>query len=135
MPYRVYKIDPLDLSGRKAVGVKLPFESPSVFTSTYQTIEAYKSNILNYLSTAKGDRYFNPTFGNTLLNSLFEHYTETKRIAIEKQLRVELNYYFPKLSIDKLELVPTEEFNAFQLHLEFSVKNSDLKDELTINFA
>lgn len=135
MPYRLYKIDPLDLNSRKAVGLKLPFESPSVFTPTYQTLEAYKSNLLNYLSTAKGDRYFNPLFGNSLLRELFETYTDTKRVAIEKQLRIELMHYFPKLNIDKLELSEIDEAGACSLHIEFSVKNSDLKDELTVNFA
>lgn len=135
MPYRVVKINPLDLDSRKAVGVRLPFESPSVFTSTYQTLEAYKSNILNYLSTAKGDRYFNPFFGNKLLNSLFEHYTDAGKKALEKQLAVELSYYFPRLNIDRIDLQSTEENNEFQLHLEFSLKDSDLRDELVVGFG
>lgn len=135
MPYRVEKIKPIDLNERKAIGVKIPFSSPSVFTQTFVSIDAYKANIINYLSTAKGDRYFNPMFGNTLLNSLFEHYTETSRKSIEKELKVELGYYFPDLNIDELTLEATDEFNAFQLHIEFSLKNSNQKDEVTINFG
>ena len=36
------KINPLDRQPRKAVGVDLPFSSPSVFNSTYQTKDALK---------------------------------------------------------------------------------------------
>lgn len=135
MPYRVIKIDPKDLSERKAIGVKLPFSSPSVFSETYRTIDAYKSNILNYLSTAKGDRYFNPMFGNSLLNSLFEHYTVTKKESIEKSLKLELEFHFPQISVDSLELTATEDFNSFQLNIEFSIQDTDQKDSLVINFG
>lgn len=135
MAYIVGKTPVSDLSERKAIGIKMPFSCRSVFQPTYRTVDAYKTNILNYLSTAKGDRYFNPMFGTSILNSLFEHYTPERKKSIEQELKFELNYYFPKVVIDELELTSTEELNSFQLHIEFSIQDTNQKESLTLNFG
>lgn len=134
MPYRVHKIPVLDQDERKALGVRLPFSSPSVFMPTYQTIEAYKTNLLLFLMTGKQERYFNVTLGNGLLNQLFEQYTEEKRRFIEDQLREEIQYYFPKLKINKIELTGNPDGNLAQLSMNFEIKDTLLSDDLIISF-
>ena len=54
MAFEVKKIDPLDLQPRKAVGVALPFSGKAVFNSTFETKEAIKANLVNYLLTKRG---------------------------------------------------------------------------------
>lgn len=133
MPYRVSRIDPRDLEERRAIGIKIPFSSPSVFSETYQTIDMYRANVLNFLSTAKRERYFNPSFGNELLNALFEHYSVEKQKAIEKSIKYDLEYYFPRLNIDELRLTPSDNLDSYSLVLRFSIKGTNQRDELTIN--
>ena len=65
------RIIPVDINKRQAIGVKLPFDSPSVFTSTFTTKEQVKSNLINLLLTYPGERVLNPQFGVGLRNYLF----------------------------------------------------------------
>ena len=51
MAIRIQNKNPLDINKRVAVGVSIPFNNDSVFTSTYTTIDQTKYNIINYLLT------------------------------------------------------------------------------------
>ena len=56
MALRIANKYPIDTKPRVAVGVRLPFSEPYVFSSTYTTQDQLKSNILNYLMTNPGER-------------------------------------------------------------------------------
>jgi len=71
MPYRLQQIDPNDLNNRRYIGVGIPFNQPAVFRQTFTSKDAVKSNIINFLLTEQGDRYFNNLFGSGLRNFLF----------------------------------------------------------------
>ena len=62
MAFEAKKINVLDQQPRKAVGIDLPFNGKGVFNSTFETKEAIKANLINYILTGKGERYFKPTF-------------------------------------------------------------------------
>lgn len=135
MPYRVRKIPVGDLeSQRKAIGVKIPFSGDAVFIQTYQTKEALKMNILNYFLTAKGDRYMNPTFGNTLISNLFENYTEEKKFMIENQIQLDFSQYFPTVRINSMELEAFEDEHIIQLHLDYTIQDTGEQDTVTVDF-
>ena len=133
MPYRLIKKNPVEVSNRQAIGVRFPFTDG--FVPTYQTIDAVKSNLKTYLLTARGDRYFNPLYGNSLLNILFEHYTKEKADTIERLVRADLAMYFPKLILEGFKLIPVPDQNYIQMVLQFGVKDTGLKDELVIDFS
>lgn len=138
MPYRVTNKDS-KVSVRKALGVSLPFGtengSDTTFTSTYQTLSMYKTNLLNYLLTGKGDRYMNPSFGNTLQRLLFGqgNLNQEQKISIQASIEEDLYYYFPKLIINEVKLEEYED-NSIQISISFTVKNTDLSDELVVDF-
>lgn len=157
MAYNVRKIQPIDLEGRKIVGVKLPFGGnhsdmygdglylekerqrlqkrkarSTVFVPTYQTKDAIKTNLMNYFLTARGERYFNLSFGNELLKSLFEHDTPERRQIILDSTRRDLQVWFPTVSIIQLEINPVYE-NAIQLYLKYAIRGANVIDELVIN--
>ena len=67
------KINPLDRQPRKAVGIDIPFSAPAVFNSTFQTKDALKVNLINFLLTNRGERPLNPNFGGGIREMLFEN--------------------------------------------------------------
>ena len=134
MAYRVEKIAPVDIDERKAVGIKLPFSSDSVFTSTYQTLDAYKTNLINYLLTNKGERYFNPDFGSNIRSLLFEpSLSELRKEGLKSDLIQELSIFFPKLVVDAIE-ISDEIDHVIQIYLKFHIRDSRLSEELVVNF-
>ena len=68
MAYNPVQIPIVDLKPSTALGVAIPFESPSAFTSVYTTLEQTKYNIINYMLTNPGERPFNINFGAGLLS-------------------------------------------------------------------
>lgn len=134
MAFQVEKINPLDLQPRKAVGVKLPFSSKSVFTSTYTTQEALKSNLINYLLTNKGERYLNPTFGANIRSLLFEQMTVDVRDVIDSTIRTGIKTWFNSVTIDTLTVVEDSNSNTITIYMKYLVDYTNIQDELLINF-
>ena len=134
MAFQVEKINPLDLQPRKAVGVKLPFSSKSVFTSTYTTQEALKSNLINYLLTNKGERYLNPTFGANIRSLLFEQMTVDVRDVIDSTIRTGIKTWFSSVTIDTLTVVEDPNSNTITIYMKYLVDYTNIQDELLINF-
>lgn len=124
MAIRIPNQHPLDINQRVAVGVAIPFSSPSVFTQTFTTLDQIKSNIINYILTNTGERVLNPTFGANLRAQLFENITEDNLSALEIKLINDIRKYFPSVRIDQLTLSPIYEENAIQLVMVYSVLNN-----------
>ena len=134
MAFNRRKINPLDLQPRKAVGVSLPFSGQAVFNSTYQTKDAIKTNIINYFLTGVGERYLNPTFGSPLRNQLFENITEGSLTEVENLIRQGVFLYFPNVSPSRIDVESPSDSNTISLSMSYSINNTNIEDELTINF-
>ena len=124
MAIRIPNQNPLDINQRIAVGVAIPFSSPSIFTQTFTTVDQIKSNIINYILTNTGERVLNPNFGSNLRAQLFENITEDNLSALEIKLINDIRKYFPSVRIDQLALSPIYEENAIQLVMVYSVLNN-----------
>lgn len=134
MAFDVKRINPLDRQPRKAVGVAIPFSGKAVFNSTYETKEAIKSNLINYLLTGKGERYFNPTFGSGLRNELFANINRENLSTLEFKIRLDLENYFPTLEVLDLNVQTQPDNNIITLSLRFRLTDTLIEDEILINF-
>lgn len=134
MAFEVKKIHPLDLQPRKAVGVSLPFSAKDVFAPTYTTQEALKSNLINYLLTNKGERVLNPDFGIGLRSILFEQAVQESRDEVESLIRRGLSEWFPQVVITSLSVVFVPDNYTSTVYLKYSVNQTNIQDELLINF-
>lgn len=134
MAFEARRINPIDLEPRKAVGVSLPFDGKAVFNSTFQTIDAIKANLVNYLLTGRGERYFRPTFGSGLRNLLFENTSNRTLEEIEILIREALQNFFPELTVTDLGLNNLPDQNIVEFRLKFSIAGTRIEDEILINF-
>tara|TARA_B100002019_G_C21042614_1_gene485185 strand:+ start:287 stop:697 length:411 start_codon:yes stop_codon:yes gene_type:complete len=134
MAFKVRKIDPLDLQPRKAVGVSLPFSGKAVFNQTFETKDAIKTNLINYFLTARGERFLNPDFGNSLQNLLFDNITQDKVTQIDSLIREDLRIFFPKIVPVDISTVGDPDNNTVQFSLRYKISDTDVEDEVTINF-
>jgi phage baseplate assembly protein W len=134
MAFNVQKINPLDLQPRKAVGVSLPFSSNSVFNSTYTTQDALKANLVNHFLTEKGERYLNPDLGAGLRRLLFDQITEDKKGEIDAVIRTEISTYFPSVQVNDTKVVTSPDTNTVTVYIKYSVTQTNIQDELLINF-
>jgi phage baseplate assembly protein W len=131
MAIRIQNKNPLDINKRVAIGVSIPFNSNSVFTSTYTTIDQTKYNIINYLLTNNNERVLNPNFGANIRAFLFEDMTEPSLRALEMKLRNDIPLYFSNVKIIKLNFTPLYDSNTVQLNIDFSVYETPQNIQIT----
>lgn len=134
MAYNVININPLDLQPSKGVGIKVPFDGPTGLNTTYTTKEAVKSNILNFFLTGKRERIMNPNMGAGIREQLFEQITNNTAENLEDIIAFGLGDYFPQIQLTNLNVSASPDQNLIQIYFSYSIKNTNMQDEITINF-
>ena len=128
------RINPLDLTPSRAIGVSIPFNGPAVFNSTYTTKDQIKSNLLNFFLTNQGERVFNPFFGANLRKSIFEQLSSNLTDNINNIIRSALEIYFPLIDVQELKLTPYPDSNSLEIYFSYSVSETNINDQITIRF-
>ena len=134
MAFNVQKIYPIDLQPRKAVGVSLPFSSKAVFSSTYTTQDALKSNLINFFLTGRQERFLNPNFGTNLRSLLFNQITPDTQEEIKVEVRRGISDWFPNVVIEQLLVEEAPDTHTVTVYIKYSVDQTNIQDELLINF-
>lgn len=133
MAYNLRNINTLDLRPSTAVGVAIPFNSPSVFTSVYTTKEQIKYNIINFLLTNNRERIFNPTFGAGLRSRLFEQITPEANEALKASIRTSVEKYFPNILIQNLTILSDPDNSTISIKFSYRLIANNEEDVITLN--
>jgi|GEM_PF-999325 phage baseplate assembly protein W len=134
MAFNSRRINPLDLQPRKAIGVSLPLSGAAVFNPTYMTKDAIRTNIINYFLTGKGERYMNPNFGTIIRNLMFENINQGMVDRVKSTVRAGLSEYFPTVVPVDFNVNGTPDSNTVTLSLKYTIQNTNIEDEVVINF-
>ena len=76
----------------------------------------------------------NPTFSNGLQTLLFDQLTEDKVKQIDARIKSDLEFYFPKVQVVNISTEGIPETNTVQFALSYKIKDTNIEDELSINF-
>jgi len=132
MPFGVKQIFPSDLDNNQAIGIDLPLNGEAVFKPNYQTKDAVKSNLINFFLTNPGERYLNPTFGGGLRNFIFEQINNDNLDFLRKDINQNVQLSFPNINVEDLNITGNSDLNQVKISLTYSIKNTNIKDELNI---
>lgn len=132
MAYNIKNISPLDLKPSTGIGVKIPFETPSVFQSVYTTKEQLKYNIINFLLTDPRERPFNPTFGAGLRSKVFEQIERSTAEDIKTSLMTQLESAFTAINITKLDVIGQPDTNSINIKFSYNIKNTRENDDVLL---
>ena len=135
MAFEAQQIFPIDFNKSAAVGVDLPFNANSVFRSNYTTAEATKNNLLNYFLTNPGERPLNPSFGAGLRAFIFEQIATENLDFLQRDIESKLKIFFTNISILNLEILRQEDNNTITVSLTYSIKRTNIKDTIEIDFT
>lgn len=127
-----YRLNPQDVGQKRGIGISILFNNETnVFNTTTTTKEQVKSNLVNYILTDKGERFFDPTFGGNLRASLFE--PDSSFDSIAARLEKEIYAYVPNIIIRNIEVKKFSDQNTVNIVLDYSINNQD--DNLVINVS
>lgn len=136
MAFNPQYIDPANLNPNIGLGIQIPFTSPNVFSSTYNTNETVKNNLINYFLTNPGEIPLNPSFGAGLRNYLFRQVTNNTYSDIEAFVRLKLKQVFPSINVSQLTVSPSPTIeNSITIQLTYYVPNSNINGNVTFNFS
>jgi phage baseplate assembly protein W len=133
MALDIKKINPLDRQPRKAIGVDLPFSGDGVFNSTYQTKDALKVNLINYLLTNRGERPLNPSFGAGIRGLLFENINREELEDIKENISDNITAFFPTIIPTVIEVISDPDTNSISFFLKYAIADQNIQDEILIN--
>lgn len=125
------KVIPVDVNQRQAIGVKIPFDSPSVFTSTFTTKEQVKYNLINLILTDPGEKILNPTFGVGLRRYIFE--PDIDQDILQDIIQTQINRNIPYVTLNNVTVQNDPDKNTSYVTIDYSLINSET-DTLTFNF-
>jgi phage baseplate assembly protein W len=134
MAYNIININPLDLQPSKGIGIKLPFDGSTGLNITYTTKDATRSNILNFFLTGRRERVMNPNFGASIREQLFEQITQGTTDNIKDIIEFNLNNLFPQINLNQLQIDSSPDQNIIKVYFSYSIKNTNIEDEILINF-
>ena len=126
------RVNPLDLRKNIAIGVSLPFKGP--FKSTFTTAVQIKSNLINLLLTAKGERVLNPNFGCNIKKQLFENINAGTEQKVINSIIEAVNTFIPEIQLLNIVVNPNTDFNAMDVTIDYKIIISNKKDQVTIQF-
>ena len=135
MAYRFRRIAPGDFNPNTGVGVSLPFNSPSCFSSTYTSAQAIKNNLINWFLTNQGERPLNPSFGGNLRQFIFEQLSTGTLDNVEDEVQQQLNTYFPGVIVNELSVTQNQLTQAINISITYSLQGTGITDNLQIELA
>jgi len=134
MAFGAKKIFPIDTRPGTGVGVGLPFNAPGVFTSTYTTQNAIKTNLINFFLTEPGEIYLNPTFGGGLRSFIFEQINNDNIEYLKEDIQSKINQYFPSVVVVDLEVFQHPDYNTLNVVIKYNIVDTAISDEIQIAF-
>ena len=135
MAYLVGQIYPNDLAPGTAIGFNLPIDGEAVFTPNFQTRDAIKVNLINFLLTNPGERPANPNFGGGLRSFIFTK-IETENLDYLKQdIQEKILNNFPNVLLEEVVILQNQDKNAITVKINYSIPNTNINDELELNFT
>lgn len=135
MAFNAQYIAPVNLNPNIGLGVQIPFSNPGIFTSTYNTQEAVKNNMINYFLTEPGELPLNPSFGGGLRRFLFDQISPPTVDGLRNYMQNKLNAVFPMVEIDSLEVLTNQQdYNVITIQLKYYIPNSNISGVLNFQF-
>lgn len=87
-------------------------------------IDAIKNSIRNILLTSKGERIFNPNFGSTINQFLFENFDSITKSNIKAAVEDALSNFEPRANVLRVDVNYLIDDSAVQISVVFNTINN-----------
>ena len=108
-----------------AIGLSLPIQITNIaFDQTFNTNDQVRYNIINLLSTRRGERVMQPEFGVGLHELLFEQLVEGLEERVEDEIIAAFEKWLPYVTVSNIEIDMSNENrdrNRADITLEFTI--------------
>ena len=82
-------------------------------------------SIKNLVFTLKGEKFFDPSFGSKLYDSLFDNIDDVTALTIENDIEYMINMHEPRVQLLNTEVFPNFDNNQFDVVLVYQIIGAD----------
>ena len=82
---------------------------------------AIARSIRNIVFTLPGEKFFNPSFGSRITESLFENIDDITATIIVDEIRESIETYEDRVQLDSVEAFPNFENNSFDVTITYEI--------------
>jgi phage baseplate assembly protein W len=128
------------MAENRTLSIQFPFQDNEIDGKLYKmnttSIDDVRSSLYFFLTTKKGDRWYNPNFGSRLHEFLFEKNDEIVASELTQIIKDDIEVFFKNIIVDNIEINQTEKTNNLEIILTFSFSNlfANFQDELRLTF-
>ena len=134
MAFNARQVYPNDLRPSRAIGFDLPIDGNAVFIPNFQTRDAIKNNLINYLLTNPGEKPLNPEFGAGLRNFIFNAINTDNFKFLKEDIQTKIANNFSNVNVNEVTISRTDTSNEILVNITYSIPNTGINDELILNF-
>jgi phage baseplate assembly protein W len=124
--YRYNEITGSNKTVNRELGISVQFLQNGVFKSTYTTTEVTKNQLINYILTNPGERFFNPNYGSGIRQYLFENVDNLE--SIEEKLAQGITQNVQNIRVNAVNAF--QDNNSLYITIDYSINN--INDNLTL---
>tara|TARA_A100001201_G_scaffold74108_2_gene67335 strand:- start:921 stop:1322 length:402 start_codon:yes stop_codon:yes gene_type:complete len=87
---------------------------------------AISRSIRNIVLTSPGEKFFQPTFGSRVSESLFENMDEYTSLAIREEIESSIRRFEPRVSLSSVTVSPNFEANQYDVVIRYRIIGADV---------
>jgi phage baseplate assembly protein W len=126
-------------NNNRTISINFPFKDDTVdgklFKMNTTTVDDIRSSLYFFISTKKGERWYDPDFGTRLYEFLFEKNDGITASEIKISLKADIEKYFKDVKIQDINIDQSEETNKLQINISFLYSNLFNTVEDNISFV
>tara|TARA_R110000772_G_scaffold4140_4_gene14596 strand:- start:256 stop:663 length:408 start_codon:yes stop_codon:yes gene_type:complete len=123
---------PLDLNKNVKIGVAFPLDETNIFASTETFIDQAKSNLLNLLLTAPGERINLPLFGVGVKQLLFEQQIDLE--SLKDKIIKQSTFYVANIQVIDVRTALSENESTLFVSITYRSLLDNTVDAVQLNF-
>jgi len=129
----IKRISPIDANKNVKVGVALPLNDINVFKGTETMKEQVKTNLINLLLTAPGERINLPNYGVGIRKLLFEQKLDLKTIKLN--LLKHITKHIPLITLLDVKLSSSNDQHTIFMSITYGFNLDGDIDKIQLNFT
>ena len=110
----------------KDLSMSFKFNPLSGDLITLKNENAIARAVRNIVLTSPGEKFFNPEFGSSISEILFENVDEITAVSIEDEIRSSLKNYEPRVELINVNVDPNFDNNQFDVIISYRIVGIDI---------
>ena len=128
----IKRISPLNLNKNVTIGVAFPLDETNLFSGTQTIQEQIKSNLIDVLLTAPGERVNLPTFGVGIKNLLFAQAVDL--VQLKETIQSQSDQYIGNIKIIDITSGLSNDMHIISLNIIYQLLLDGTEENIQLNF-